>query len=70
MWQLIETAKPGTLLLYFPPEERNGKIVLSEMVRAEMYPVSYPRKPSHWMSIPPLPKVPARDYQKMFSENT
>lgn len=68
-WQPIDTAPKGELLLYFPPEERNGKVMLSEMVRVGTYPDSYPRQPSHWMRIPPFPKVPARDYRKMFSES-
>lgn len=62
-WKPIDTAPHGrVLLLFFPAETRRGVIRLSEMIKAERYPVSYPRKPTHWCEIPKVPQVePIRD---------
>jgi hypothetical protein len=58
-WQPIETApKREMLILYFPPvtgsahpsNDKAGRIDL------DLYPVHYPRKPTHWMPLPDPPK--------------
>lgn len=51
----IESAPRGELILYFPAitEGRNQK---TQMFRIDVHPVTYPRKPTHWM---PLPDPPA-----------
>jgi len=53
-WQPVETAPKGIKhLLYFPPDKRtmNG-----ELIAVDYYPVRYPRKPTHWIPLPPTPK--------------
>lgn len=57
-WRSIdEDAPAGTLLLYFPPETTpRGDYKHAERIKVDMYPVSYPRKPTHWR---PLPNPPA-----------
>lgn len=54
-WMPIESAPRGELILYFPAitEGRNQK---TQMFRIDVHPVTYPRKPTHWM---PLPDPPA-----------
>lgn len=52
-WQPIETAPDGLHILFFPKQE--GRNELSEMMKIDFYPVSYPRKPTHWMPLPPHP---------------
>lgn len=57
-WKPIETAPMGKeLVLYFPPlpSPRGAAAGLGEMMRIELYPVTYPRKPSHWMPRPAPP---------------
>jgi hypothetical protein len=52
-WRPIETAPRGEMLiLYFPKDERHR---LHIMVRVETFPCSFPRKPTHWLPLPPLP---------------
>ncbi len=54
-WQPIETAPKGKMvILYFP--RIIGRNALSEMIRVEPYPVSYPRQPTHWMPLPTPPE--------------
>jgi hypothetical protein len=56
MWQPIETAPKGTeLLLYFPAGKRWTQ---PEMFKVDLYPVRYPRQPSHWMPLPKPPGTP------------
>lgn len=50
------------VLVYHPPEERRGEIVLNEYVMISNGPPAHPRKPTHWTSVPELPKVPPVDY--------
>ncbi len=53
-WQPINDKTPrGQLLLYFP--EEIGRNAQPEMIKVDMHPVYYPRKPTHWMPIPPRP---------------
>jgi hypothetical protein len=60
-WQPIETAPKGTHLLYFPAEkDRRGIFKFGEMMKVDLYPVSYPRKPTHWMPLP-LPPITQSD---------
>lgn len=47
---ISEDTKPGEYLLFFPASE--GRNSHSAMRRIDRYPVSYPRKPSHYMEIP------------------
>jgi hypothetical protein len=61
-WQPIETAPRGEyLLLFFPaevePSDRR-RVNLGSMTLIDLYPVSYPRKPTHWMPVPPAPETP------------
>lgn len=55
-WQPIETAPKGKLLLLYFPREA-GRNPLAEMIRADRYPVGYPRQPTHWMPLPAPPKL-------------
>lgn len=55
-WQPIETAPKGECILYFPAD--GGRLKLAGMVRVDIYPVHYPRQPTHWMQLPDAP-VPA-----------
>lgn len=53
-WQPIATAPEGVeVVLYFPPLPSH---FLGRLVRVDYYPVSYPRKPTHWLPIPEAPK--------------
>lgn len=55
-WQPIETAPKGEHLLYFPANEAKHQV---EMIRVDLYPVTYPRKPTHWIPLPKAPPVAA-----------
>jgi hypothetical protein len=56
-WQPIETAPRGELLLYFPPlappRGREHDAPMPAMYRVDFNPVTYPRKPTHWMPLKP-----------------
>lgn len=57
-WQLVNESTPkGQLLLYFPASDKNGRNHQVEMIKVDLHPVHYPRKPTHWM---PLPAAPAK----------
>lgn len=53
-WQPVETAPKGLILLYFPPTD--GRMKMGAMIQIDHYPVTYPRKPTHWMPLPEPPK--------------
>jgi len=54
-WRPIETAPEGCeMILYFPAEAtRRGDPKHIERITVDLYPVTYPRKPTHWMPLPP-----------------
>jgi hypothetical protein len=59
-WQPIETAPKGRHILYVPEVRFRArgvdkKAFLPEMIRIDFYPVAWPRKPTHWMPLPPPP---------------
>ena len=58
-WQPINTAPRDVLLLYFPELQphrgRSSDSPMPAMYRVDHYPVTYPRKPTHWARLdPPL----------------
>lgn len=54
-WLPIPEGLRGEFLLYFPAI--GGRNALSERVKVDRYPVTYPRQPTHYMPIPPSPKA-------------
>lgn len=57
-WRPIGEAKKGKrLILYFPPTNA-GRAQLGEMILVDIWPVAFPRQPTHWM---PLPAPPASE---------
>jgi hypothetical protein len=64
MWHDVnkEPIPNRLVLVYHPSEQRRGRIVLGEYVMISKGPPAHPRKPTHWASIPELPKVPPADY--------
>lgn len=61
-WQPIETAQSGRHILFFPLERgRFGEVSHPPRTVVDHYPVSYPRKPTHWMPLPPPPQEGASD---------
>jgi hypothetical protein len=55
-WKPIETAPTGMHILYFPAEGTDRRNGLAAMIRVDFYPVTYPRKPTHWMPLPEPPR--------------
>jgi hypothetical protein len=55
VWQPIETAPNGVLLLYFPTEVAPHGRGHSAMIKVDHFPVCYPRQPSHWAPLPSPP---------------
>ena len=53
-WKPIESAPNGIHILFFP--ETTGRNAHRAMIKVDSYPVTYPRKPSHWMPLPEPPK--------------
>lgn len=52
-WQPIETAPRGKHLLFFP--KLTGRNAMGEVIKVDLYPVDYPRKPTHWQPLPAPP---------------
>ena len=56
-WQPIETAPEGEKIIMYYPAQKKRSFSLGEKIAVDVHPVSWPRKPTYWMPLPPSPEV-------------